>query len=412
MFFKDTSHRGIGLALVAWFALVPLFAHASSINGTIDSTYKYAWGDEIGWINFGTTGGAVHVTDTAVTGYAWSANYGWINLAPPGSGVTNNAEGDLSGYAWGENIGWINFASVSIDSSGYFSGNATTDNVGDISFNCSNTSSCTDSDFKVKTDWLPQTERNRRNQTKPGNDGTTTVPVDLTFCDITSPKAGNMVAAGNVLPISWNARGSGIAQVSLTYSLDGLKWLPIATVPSADATYAWTLPGQITEAANLRLRMDCQSATASQVRSTLVEGVIVVPAGTVIPKEAEITPPLEKDPFVHPADPVESKSEKAVSPVTGLPEKVDKVKPGDLIRSPSFPTVYLVTEALTRRPFLNTSTFFTYADSFDAVQTVSDATLTTLPLAAAALPKAGTMFVKTVEDPKVYALVPDEKGDV
>lgn len=388
-------------------------ALASSIDGTIDTSHKYAWGDEIGWINFGVSGGNVHVTDDEITGYAWSANYGWINLAPPGSGVVNNAEGDLSGYAWGENIGWINFANVSIDANGYFSGNATSDNVGDISFNCSNTDSCGDSDFKVKTDWLPRTERNRRNQTKPPADGVMgTVPVDLTFCQILSPVSGNMIAAGDILMIAWNARGSDIARVAIDYSLDGMKWIPVTTVPSADGTYAWTLPGQITEASNLRLRLDCQTVTASNVRSTVTEGIIVVPEGTLIPKETEITLPIEKDPFVHPSEPVEVGPPKALSPVTGKEEPLTLVNAGDLIRGPSFNTVYLVTETLARRPFLNTSTFFTYADSFDVVQTVSDATLATLPLAAPALPKVGTMFVKSPEDPKVYALVADEKGSV
>ena len=28
-------------------------ASASETNGTIDTTYKYAWGENIGWINFG-----------------------------------------------------------------------------------------------------------------------------------------------------------------------------------------------------------------------------------------------------------------------------------------------------------------------------------------------------------------------
>ncbi len=119
---------------------------ASTTDGTIDNTYKYAWGENIGWINFGTSGGNVHITDSALTGYAWSDNYGWINLAPTTSGVRNNGEGTLSGYAWGEKLGWIDFSGVRIDSvSGEFSGSATGTISGQINFSCAN--------CKVKTDW-------------------------------------------------------------------------------------------------------------------------------------------------------------------------------------------------------------------------------------------------------------------
>ena len=50
-----------------------------------------------------------------LAGYAWGENVGWINFDPnvPGDandyGVTIDSEGNFSGYAWGENIGWINF---------------------------------------------------------------------------------------------------------------------------------------------------------------------------------------------------------------------------------------------------------------------------------------------------------------
>lgn len=136
-----------------FFLALPLFVIASSTDGTIDSTYKYAWGQNIGWLNFGTSGGNIHIADAALTGYVWSANYGWINLAPAQSGVKNNSEGTLSGYAWGENLGWINFSGVSINSSGQFSGSAiiSSDNSA-ISFDCSNYCA-------VKTDWRPLSAR-------------------------------------------------------------------------------------------------------------------------------------------------------------------------------------------------------------------------------------------------------------
>jgi len=55
-----------------------------------------------------------------VSGYAWSENIGWIsfnctNETPPCSGTNYGVNidqftGNFSGYAWSENIGWIDFA--------------------------------------------------------------------------------------------------------------------------------------------------------------------------------------------------------------------------------------------------------------------------------------------------------------
>jgi len=157
---KQKIIKIFSISLLGICLILPNFVFASNTNGTIDPTYKYAWSENIGWINFGCDYCDVHITDSGMTGYAWSANYGWINLAPDTSGVNNNGEGTLLGQAWGENIGWINFSGVTIDSSGDFSGYASGDITGQISFNCSNTDSCGSSDFKLKTDWRPASTRN------------------------------------------------------------------------------------------------------------------------------------------------------------------------------------------------------------------------------------------------------------
>ncbi len=101
---------GIGAAMVF---LLPFITFASTTDGTIDSTDKYAWAENIGWLNFGTTEGDVHITDSALTGYGWGENVGWIflncsNDNPSSCGtvdykISNDGEGNLSGYAWSEN---------------------------------------------------------------------------------------------------------------------------------------------------------------------------------------------------------------------------------------------------------------------------------------------------------------------
>jgi hypothetical protein len=54
--------------------------------GNIDSTYKYAWGTNVGWINF-------------------NPSHSQVTVDP--------VSGDFDGYAWAENVGWIHFQNAS-----------------------------------------------------------------------------------------------------------------------------------------------------------------------------------------------------------------------------------------------------------------------------------------------------------
>lgn len=181
----------IFVAAIMAIAVFVMPVSASTTDGTIDSTDKYAWSENIGWINFGTTEGNVHVTDSALTGYAWSENAGWISLnclnnsscATVDHKVANDGAGNLSGYAWSENTGWINFnpsgGGVSVNSSGEFLGYAWGENIGWIVFNCATTSSCSTVDYKVKTDWRSQVSRPQcNNSLDDDGDGLTDYPND------------------------------------------------------------------------------------------------------------------------------------------------------------------------------------------------------------------------------------------
>lgn len=135
-----------------FLCIPPATVFASTTDGTINNSYRYAWSENAGWIDFGSSAGNVHVTDTALTGSAYGENIGWITLNPPAQGgVTNNAEGALSGYAWSENAGWIDFSKVTIGSNGVFAGNAYSENIGWITFGTGNN--------KVLTDWRPASTR-------------------------------------------------------------------------------------------------------------------------------------------------------------------------------------------------------------------------------------------------------------
>ena len=172
--------------------LMPVnLACASSTDGTIDLTYKYAWTENGGWLNFGTSEGNVHISDSALTGYAYGENIGWVSLNCSNDDscgtadykVSNDGEGNLSGYAWNENAGWIDFdppnGGVSINSSGDFSGYAYGENIGWIVFNCATTNSCSTVDYKVKTDYRPRSARPEcNNAIDDDNDGKIDYPAD------------------------------------------------------------------------------------------------------------------------------------------------------------------------------------------------------------------------------------------
>jgi hypothetical protein len=133
----------------------------------IDSTYKWAWGTNVGWINFADANGGVTVYSDHLEGYAWGENIGWIRLgtytgggshtytndAANTYGVNNDGNGNLSGYAWGTNVGWINFhpshSQVTIASDGKFNGYAWAENVGWIHFQNASP------EYYVKTSWSP-----------------------------------------------------------------------------------------------------------------------------------------------------------------------------------------------------------------------------------------------------------------
>lgn len=154
---------GLGLFLIAFAAT------------NIDSNYRYAWNDNLGWIEFYSTNNVIVYYDR-IEGYA-NSSVGSIalncNSTPNGNicggpagnwKISNDGNGNLSGWAWNDVIGWISFDSVTAGSgyfyqtiinptTGEFSGWAWSESVGWISFNCSNTGTCGTSNYKVFTAW-------------------------------------------------------------------------------------------------------------------------------------------------------------------------------------------------------------------------------------------------------------------
>ncbi len=156
--------RKIGLLkifalLVGLWAGMAVFPGTTlAVTGNIHSTYKWAWSETTGWINFAPSGGGVTVYSDHLIGSAWGENIGWIRLgvdARTSGTYANDSAADwgvnrngnhLSGYAWSETTGWINFnpdhapaaGTVTIDATGHFHGFAWGENIGWISFNGDN----------------------------------------------------------------------------------------------------------------------------------------------------------------------------------------------------------------------------------------------------------------------------------
>lgn len=81
------------------------------------------------------------------------------------------------------------------------------------------------------------------------------------------------------------------------------------------------------------------------------------------------------------------------SPWNGEMESINLVEPGWYIRGRNYDTVYLVTEDMKRRPFMDAQTFLTYGEWEDVVW-VEDATLQTLPMLPMIVPKPEIVLVK------------------
>lgn len=170
----QTQRNNLALgAFLLFFLASASVAYASQTSGTIDSTYKYAWGTVAGWINFSPTNGGLTITDSLITGYAWGANTGWINFAAAQSHVTNDSSGTLGGFAWDQGGGWVSFVGVTIDTSGKFHGMATGGTISGASYVIN--FDCTSCD--VRTDWRPASSRTTTSSSGSSSGGGSISPV-------------------------------------------------------------------------------------------------------------------------------------------------------------------------------------------------------------------------------------------
>lgn len=153
---------------LAILALLSFAGTAVALN--VDSTDKYAWGENIGWLNWSTTEGDIDIDDGVdMDGYIWGENVGWISLTCANTSSCGTVDygvdasgSEWTGYAWGENVGWVSFSCDNTSSCGTVEyavrssgseeliGYAWGENIGWINLNCDNNGSCGTVEFGVR----------------------------------------------------------------------------------------------------------------------------------------------------------------------------------------------------------------------------------------------------------------------
>ncbi|MFH1088867.1 MAG: Ig-like domain-containing protein [Candidatus Uhrbacteria bacterium] len=240
--------------------------------------------------------------------------------------------------------------------------------------------------------------------------GTSTVTSTTPVITLTAPAGGSNLTGGEVQNVTWTTTGSGIDTVGIYYSADnGSTYNLVAyNLNKSLGTYEWTLPNIDSETVLVKIiaydsgkgNLDSDVSTALEITAVSEEAIV----------DEEETPAEESTTIDDEGRTVALDSgETGPSPVTGLDEAISTVVTGQFIRGYSFNTIYYIDENNERRPFWDSNTFFTYADSFNEVVWVTDATLATLTLGSPMLPKAEVVLVKIQSDPKVYAI---DIGDI
>jgi len=272
-------------------------------------------------------------------------------------------------------------------------------------------------------DWTFTTASSGRGSSNTGTGGgsTSTTPT----VTLTAPADDADLTGGDTQAITWTTSGSGLDTVGIYYSVDnGVSYNQIAyNLLYNLGTYDWTIPNIDSETLLVKIMLydsgkavlDTDVSIVFSITTNLEEVEEICGAENCVDDEEEdlvdIAVPDEEGRMVA----IDS-GLTGPSPVTGQEENISLVLSGQFIRSFSFDTIYFVDENNLRHPFWNTNVFFTYADSWDEVVWVTDATLPTMELGDPMLPLGLTVLVKIQSEPKVYAqeffsflrLIPDE----
>ncbi len=211
-------------------------------------------------------------------------------------------------------------------------------------------------------------------------DDSSSSSADTYDIEVTVPEASEAYIPGDSVDITWDTSGGSASPgfVSLYYSVDGGTTLETIVENTVnDSSYTWTVP-DITE-----------------------QSVVIVAYGTDL---LEILATDESGAFsVNVEEGAEVEEEEDAEDVDTSEDSEELLPDGTYMRGESWSTVYYVEDG-SRHPFLDSQTFFTYADDFDDVIEVEDGYLSNYIIGTPMLPKAGTVLVKVQSVNSVYVL--------
>jgi hypothetical protein len=239
-----------------------------SAQSTINSTNRYAYAANLGWVDArGDTTNGVVVGEYVCSGFAYGANVGWINFGSGTAangvyysnttgtdfGINQDGTGRLRGYAYGANIGWINFEDTgnpTVDLiTGLLSGYAYSANCGWINLGQFTPAVVVVTDtirrgFSSSADGIPDAWKilnfgsvlnpNAAGNLDPDGDGITNRQEYLDGTNPNNPNSGLKIVTftktGSALSVTWNSVPTG----GFTYTIE----------KNPDLLGAWTDSGQ------------------------------------------------------------------------------------------------------------------------------------------------------------------------
>lgn len=194
--------------------------------------------------------------------------------------------------------------------------------------------------------------------------------------ELTYPVGGETLEPGTDETITWTSEAFE-NYVNLSASYDGGQTYDslVMNTPN-DGSWDWHVPERPSDDVTVRIALtDLVTETTTDVSAPFVV----------------------KSPSALPDEPVSD------------PDVEDEVTPGTFIRSESAPEVYYVDGNSVRHLIFNEAIFFTYEDSWDNVQIVSQEAIDGLRRGPIMLPNAEVVLVKIVSVPNVYAVF--EEGE-
>jgi hypothetical protein len=196
---------------------------------------------------------------------------------------------------------------------------------------------------------------------------------------ILSPEADDSLDADSAVEISWSSDAEGASYATLSYSEDGgSTWEIIASNTLNDGSYMWTVPHLQSDEVMVKIALtDLAEELASDT-----SGAFTV--------------------WYYDEDNSDDWEDEDGNPDAYPEREIDGIVSGDFIKVAGSTTIYYVDEDMSRRPFFDAQTYFTYEDDFDAVTEVSSNTLAKFSIGAPMMPKPGVVLVKIQSVAKVY----------